>query len=473
MGRRKYLFILFFLPCLVQAKISLKDYLSQIQSSNGDYQSAELGVRSAKEKSDGPSLLFSPNLLSGVQYYQDLRLPSNPLAGKSTKYSQINLGIAKTSPLGFTWKVSDGLSYTSVAGASPLFISVPQYYEHIPKIEFEIPLWRNFGGREWEYLSNAQKKEIEVESISQEFRMKMVLLEAESIFFQLLNLRKSIHIQESMIAQTMLLNDWVARRVQNDLTDRADLFETGSALKWRKLELENSRMTEQELARKFNALRGESPEVSVGELDEAGLPNATADILPVVKDSRGDFRAKEVGVEMQRYLHQQSIEKFKPDIKAYLQTSFNGKDKMLNDAIKDGAQLKHPEWTVGINMVLPLDREVISSVTSGHKTAIMSAESMLHQSRENLKDERKTILSKLDNLAAQIQQVIDLENSEKSKVEYERERLKKGKTTTYQLIVNEGSWSRARLKHIELVSNWQTLRSKLKLFDLLENQKQE
>ncbi len=430
--------------------LTLESYKKMVMEKDPATQAAFEKKKGAELAQDSAQLLTGVSLFASGGYLDDQRPTTNPqFQGYQTKVSNYSLGLQQQTRLGLKWSLSQNASHTEINGANTSFLPVPNYYDVYPKIELTMPLWRNLLGSEttgdvdqMHYQAQALAKQAEVNWIQRQN-------DVEAAFYKLLSEQEAYKIHQDSLERAKKILSWTELQIKRGLLDANDVYQAKAAVAQRQIDVVNSETSLRETARSFNSLRGVegdqvaekllAPELNLNQLHLNSSDHKTRLDTLAQKDLN---LSSEAGYRSQK-------EKNKPNLDLTLQAYTQGRSPQYPEA-QDNTFKKKDYLYVGLNFVMPLDQSKASHSRSGF--AALEKSQMLSE-KARLRDQSLTWDQTVDaaqSLAQQVQLVRELETFQRKKADAEREKLKRGRSTTFQVLSFEQDYNSIRSQRIQL-----------------------
>jgi len=449
--------------------LTLDQYLSEVSQGNQGYRAARQTADGALLRSRESNLVFSPLLTATAQVYSDAKPQLTPVAPQKTEAQGIQLGISQQFPFGVQARLGYQLLHTDLDVSNPLFFSMTNYYDAIPSLELSVPLLRNFGGSEADSTRELADASAMATHYGESFRAKMSLFEAELSYWRLAVAREVALVQERTLDRNLHLQTWAEKRTQFNLGDRSDLLQANAAVRYRELELKAAKDEERAATQNFNSIRGETPLKPVGSL--LPLHQAQMDIPATWKNAeeppqrREDLLAAEQAERLTRGQSTQAYERNRTNLEIFGQASLNGRGTDASDAISRGLSLDRRTAAVGLRLVSSLNFGAKSDAQTGADKERDAASLAFDRKRFEQKQEFQDLKSKLVESQNRLALAKELEKIQEEKLSNERNRLQRGRSTTFQLIQFETDFSNAQLARVR--SQFEVLRlvAQLHTFD--------
>ncbi len=448
---RWLVFVLVALASVARAEtLSLKGYLGQVKSQNQSVQGSQLASEGARERENEADLLYTPQLFVNVGAIYDQRPVLQPnFQPTLTRATQVSFGVMKQWDFGFSAKLAENVTATRLV-ANPAVFPQPNYIDTSPSLEISQSLWRNGFGAETRAQSDAIQAGLLATRYVESYKVKAQLAGAEGAYWRLVLAREFVTISKETLVRAGKLKEWASGRTKMDLADKADFLQADAAYRLRELELKGVLDDARSAARAFNLSRGvDSDEVkeTLDPLDEEQLKNLEP---PKREALRDDVKAAQQQEKIAAANAEAGKQKNSPTLDLAMNLSLNGRDAGMGDSLSESFGTQHPYAMVGLKFATPLDFGLISRNKAGYEKERQGAE--LNYKRKVLEQdsEWKNLADQLADRRARLELTRQMETAQKMKVEYERDRLKRAKTTTYQVLTFEEDYANSRRMRLKI-----------------------
>ncbi len=461
----KFLIFIFLSQFARAQSLSLEDYKKQVLEKDPETQAVLERKNGFGLTQNSASLVTGVNLFANTVYTDDQRPTTNPsFQGLKTKVNSYTLGLQQQTRLGFKWALSQNLNRTEISGASSNFLPLSTYYDSFPKLELTMPLWRNFLGNE----TSGEVDQLRFQAQAEVQRAEMAWVqrqnEIEEAFYKVLSQQEFFEIQKDSLSRSEKILNWTDGRVRRNLVDASDLYQAQAAVASRKIDLIKAENQLREVSRVLNSLRG-----FAGEIVSEKLVGPEIDLMKL-KIARSAFKIQKDTLA-QKNINQSAEaayraqkEKNKPSLDLTLQAFTQGRDAQSLEA-QDKTFKKQDYLYVGLNFVLPLDQVTASHARSGY-ALLEKSQKLKEQAR--MRDEKTTWEETVDQaeaLSKQISLLRELEVLQKKKADAERDRLSRGRSTTFQVLNFEQDYSMIRSQRIQIEFQARQFINSLALFE--------
>lgn len=436
-------------PAFAQT-LGLAEYMVQVRGQGQTYQAGELSAEGAKQRQHEADLVFAPMLDFNAESKKDLAPTITPsFQGTQTNSSMVSLGISKEFDIGLRARLSYDIVRADVRNAPVL--PLPKYFLSRPRLELTQSLLKNFGGSE----ISARQKQAEASALAahygESFKLKQTVAEAEGNYWGLAVAREVVKIQEELLKRAETLHDWNKRRVGMSLADRADFLQSEAQLQLRRLELESARNEERSAAVAFNKSR----RVDGFDVPERLAPMDADTLLQLAETQRSGKAREDLLAEEQKMIGLQAaqdlaIQANRPKLDVYGTYGFNGLKPAFGDSFSQALDPDFSTFSFGVRFQTPLSLGKVSDGIEGHRKERAAADISYQKTAYNQQQEWLDLNQKMKELKARLQLAVTIEKAQRVKADYEKERLKRGRSTTAQLIVFENDYSQSSLMKVRL-----------------------
>lgn len=460
-----FFFFLFAAKPLFSSVLSLDGYLDQVKKGNEGVQALTQTSQSALSRKDEARLLVRPNLFANISFYNDAKPTAAPsFMGTRTIVDSYNFGFSQQTPFGLAGKLYYQWTFTRIEGTAPGLLSLPNFYEAKPVLELSQSLWKNGFGRETRSLVKAAEAGNLAQGYADTFKLRAALAEAEGTYWRLAISRQVVQVQKESLERAKRLKEWNSRRARSGLGDRSDELQAEANLQVRNLEFQAAVNEERSASLQFNSLRG-SKEEKVQE----GLPilakGTTEKIaLPEKKGLRLDVKAAQEMTKVAEANAQIGKEKSSPTLDLFGSLATNGRTDQWGESVSQSFTTRYPTVTVGLKFQTPLDLWQVAENQKAYSKDLQAAE--LNYRRKAFEEEKEylDLVKKFQEAKERLNLCFSIEEVQEKKLSREKERLKLGRSVTYQVILFEQDYASAEMLRLKTQGEVLALYSQLKLY---------
>lgn len=444
-------------------ELSLEEYLEQVQIQNQAFTAASQIKRASLDASAEAGLIFKPQLFATASFTSDAK-PSPFFSYDRVETTNLNIGIQQQFDFGLQTKVGYGFSDFHYVGISP------KYFEGRPQVEASLPLLKNSFGREARLTALAGEKSSQAKSLGQDANRRQLILEAETAYWRLTLAQEALKISSTSLQRAQALFDWTSRRVRLSLSDKSEGLQATAQLKVRQLDFRLAQEESRAAALAFNAARGRA-----GDLVTEKLPRLTSQLVinwktPERLKNRPDVDAALLQAEALRAGALVSAERSRSTLEIFGLYAFNSPQRRNEaDAFSDSWTGNRPSSTIGVRLNVPLDRQTTDKVQQAW--AAEAAAQQLLANRKAFEQERDwtDAIARFALAKEKVKLYEELEQAQKDKLEYERTRQRRGRSTVAQVILFEGEYDQTAFARVRALAELLNLNAQLKLYSPFEN----
>lgn len=443
--------------------LSLEEFKKQVMEKDPQTQAILEQKRGAELTVNQADFLTSVNLFATSTYLDDQRPTSNPtFQGSRTLVNGLSAGLQQQTRLGLKWALSQNVQKTEIEDAA--LIPQPKFYDAFPKLELAIPLWRNLLGNEisaeqdqLRFQARAQMKQADIAWIRQEALI-------EEAYYNLLSQQEAYEIQKDSLTRAQRILEWSRTRVQRNLSDETDLFQSQAAVASREIDLTAAETNLRSARRQFNAYRGVAGEDVPEKLVGSDIDLKKLKLDKNLQKIRKDLKAQSDLNQSQAAAYGAQKEKSKPNLDLTLQAQTNGRAATYTRAQKNTWEDQDYLY-VGVNFSMPIDQLKASNVREGY-TKLENSQRLIEKAR--LRDETLTwaeTVDRAEQINKQLELLRHLEVVQRKNADSERNRLSRGRSTTFQVLTFEQNYNAVRAQRIQAEFQARQFINQLNLFE--------
>ena len=450
------LFFLIHPLAFARAPLTLDLYLDQVRKNNSGVQGTLTLTEAADLRSNEAKLLLAPTIFLNAQYTSDAKItPFTFFSYDSLTTKSLSLGVSQLTTFGLQAKLHyDILSqyYTNPNfgpfGGSGLIM--PSYANAAPVLELTQNLWSNGFGRSTRASQTLHEAQVMSGSYMARFQTKSSLSDAERSYWRLALARQTVAVQQGAVERAEKMYQWNSKRARLQLADQSDAMQSEAALKSRELDLNTAEIEEKAAARAFNSARNiqsdrveEEVSIITPEMTEKLRPPQRALLRDDTKSAQETLRASIANSEV-------ALELDSPTLDLFANLSLNGQSggqayTDVSNSIGPSFSFNRPTQTIGLRFSVPIDFSITANAREGWRKEKGAAE--LNYDRKVFEQEVrwKELNENLEETQSHLILSQKLELLQKNKLEYERNRLQHGRTTTYQVLLFEQDYLLSQL----------------------------
>lgn len=444
--------------------LSLQDYVSQVFQWNDAYKASQDAATGAKGRSKEASILLHPFLYSTATYKDD-KIPTMAptFMGTRTITKNYSLGLKQATTFGLTADLSYNLNFQNIQNA-PL-VPQPQVYTGYPYLKLTQSLWRNGFGSETRANQRVQEAVALVSSYTSSFQSLQIKLEAETNYWLLALARESVQTQKEVYSRAEKILEWAQRRSNLNLADKSDMLQAKAALEMRKLELQMAQDEEINSAHRFNMSRNLDHDRVDAELQRVDPEKLRFSKAPSRQRMRDDVKAAEQSEKVAAANVEMALNRNSPTLDIFANLALNsGREAQMSRALSTSFDTQYPTTMVGVSFSTSLDFWGVADARAGYRKEKAAAERNFQRKMFEQERDWQDLGRKLAETQRKLELSLSLEKAQKEKLLYEKERFKRGRTTTYQVLLFEQDYAQAQIGRIRAEGDVLRILSQMKLY---------
>lgn len=443
---------------------SLHQYLDQVKNQNNAYEASEIRYKGAELQKREAGLFFTPQFFFNAQKGHDSKLLNPPfLVFDQVRTERYSAGISQEFSLGVETKLQFDLQKNEYRGVS--FNSAPNpYWDAIPALEVNIPLWANFGAK-----ASKAKKELALQQRTYEQQTanndaRQALVEAEVAYWRLSAAQESVAIQKKALDAATNIYNYVEGKRKKNLGEEADVLQARALSESYQLQLAQAEIEERAAKRSYNFYLNQEADVPTPTLSGLDYDSLKGYAVPSTRPGdRPDVMASRAQVALAKANSQVSEEQNKPTFNLYGGYALFGRGTQ-SEAFKKAGYPDRDTMYVGIKYNMPLNFSAQKDAREGARQNQRAAELNHHYLNYAQEQNWIDLTQKLKDAQLSLKLATSMEKAQRSKLDNERTRLRQGRTTTYQVLLFEQDYLSAEVQRIRAASQIINYKSQIQLY---------
>jgi outer membrane protein TolC len=449
--------------------LTLDGYIQQVRARNHAYQGSVETREGSIGRAREADLVTSPSLFSTFEYISDSKLPVLPsFAYDSVNTDHFTLGVSEQFDFGLKSRLYYAYDYTKYVNATipgvtsldPAFFS-PR--DARPVLELSLPVLGGGFGR----TIRAQKEALVAQSRADEYtaenQTREILVQAETAYWALAVNRELVDIQERAVKEAQATYDYNDRKVKRNLAESSDLLQSEAALENAKLSLKAAHDNERSAARQFNTVRNAPVDAVPEALAPIDWDAFERNVVPkVMPGNRADVEAASAQSQAAQATAKVAVENDKPTLELYGSYALNGRSyQSLSDTLSNSFDSGRPTSIVGVRFNMPLNFVAQSEARHGAERQSLGADLRYQQTLADQTQQWNDLINRLHDAQDQYHYARVIENVQKKKLENEKLQLRRGRSTTFQVLQFEQDYTNSQLVRARAGAQALDLRSQL------------
>jgi outer membrane protein TolC len=340
-----------------------------------------------------------------------------------------------------------------------------RYYEGSPVLELTQPLWQNAKGASDTAGEKSSRAQAETDAWTAEHDLRALLVKAEKAYWGLVTARELVSVRSKALDEAQAIYDYLEKRLKMNLVDRSDLLQATASLETARLNLKTAGDSSASAVRSFRACANMTDGEKVPDLTPLNWDKVRD--IPEPGDKlafRADVKAAEASARATAAAARAQAESDKPALDLKLSYALNGRDSSLWNGASDSLGTNKPTASAGLSFSIPLNYGAAKEAGEGARHKEKAAELLYKQKLLDQESDRRDLLAKLGDARERLKLSYTIEEAQRAKMEYEKGRLKEGRTTTYQVLTFEQDYTNAQYSRVNAAAEVLTAMADLKLY---------
>ncbi len=454
-------------PTATPNALSIDQYITQIQGENGEYIAAKGRDEAYELLKKKAALVTAPTFFASAETGYNEQITALPFF----RYNRIatqsySAGISQNSAYGINSKFTYALNKVQYNGLVTTNELAANNYQTRPVIEVTIPLLQNRFGSTTRATRDATEQQNEVLKYNAQAAAVTTVIAAQQSYWNLVAARKIVDVQIVAEKQAQKILDYVTKREKMNLGETADVLQAKALVETKKLELRQAQNDLKIATRNFNRLRNINSEQIGEKLENIDFAKIKNTVLPKIKEAtRPDVKAAQASMKAAVANAKIDEENNKPSLNLYGAYAFKGVQAGATDAFNTSFNARGKEGLVGVKFSVPFYLGTIMDVQKGARMVASAARDEYRQKAFNEENDWENLLINLQFFQERTALAKEIEEAQKRKLENERSLLKRGRTSTYQVLLFEQEYCQAQVNLISSANNFLALMAQKKLYE--------
>jgi outer membrane protein TolC len=449
--------------------LGVDQFLDQVKRANSGYQGAASATEGALQQSVEGKLVTTPAVFANVTLSGDSKLSDQPIGSYDRAVqNDYQFGVSDTTSFGMTAKLYYDATYYNFTNINYGTFAPPFSYSLFdarPILNITQPIWGNGFGRSTRAQADFTESSALSVSYSSRFQSKTILANAEAVYWNLSIARQLVNLQLDAEERAQKIYDYNSRRAKLHLSDEADMLQSAASLETRKLDVQAARDNERTAARSFNTARNVSSDNVSENLVQATHPIAESLRVPVRAEIRDDVKAAQENSKAQQANAVIHSEADLPTLQVFGSFALNGRSDDFAPSVTNAFSAGRNTITGGVQFSMPLAIGTTSTARDGWAKQKAGAELTYDKSLFDSEQNWQDLNLRFTEAKRRLSMARSIEEAERKKLVYEKDRLTKGRTTTFQVLLFEQDYELAQVTRVNAEGDVFSIYTQMKLFE--------
>lgn len=424
-------------PIKIAMAMTIQEYMQVYKSKNSLLRSNEMSVEALQGKVDAADIDLSPMLSLGYLKGDDYSLPNQLSPHRMTE--QFTAGLSKKFFTGTSVELVAKSYRFNNSNTPPLFPGYDYYSTGVLGISIKQSLWRDFFGTGTRTKIERQKSAAKLETTVADLRMRGLLFEAESVFWDYVAAQEEVRLKKANLERANKVQKWTARRYENGISEKADDLNAKALVSLREMELLVADNEYKNAEVKFR----ENLELTANERTPVVTTNwkETRPYLTELKNQKNIVKVEAYILTLEARTKalaaEETVDNLRPDLSLFGTYNYTSYERDREKAVSNMSRSDYPQSVVGVNFTWIIDNKAQSglrqSMTQEASAAKLKADKNISDGLKSW-EEYLRIYDVTVNQAKILDQIADLQ---KRRSDAENERFSKGRTVTAEVVKAE------------------------------------
>jgi outer membrane protein TolC len=447
------------------ATLELHDYLLQVDGKNQDVVSDKQTSEGAGLSVEEAKLMYAPNLYAESSWMtNDFRNSELPQAYQSFFEDNYTIGVKELTPYGVSLGLSYLLSHQGYLQALNFVdgsFSDRKFWEGTPKLDVTVSLLRNWLGSETQATEAVTRSTDLITQFSNRYQAKATRAEAENAYVKLVSSQQLVKVYQDSLTNANDIYRFNDHQMKVNLGEDSDFLQAEANVEAQKLLLQSSLDDLRVASRDFNRLRNiDSDTVE----DDLRLPDIDATVIPERSEVRDDVRAAQESAKLAAAEAKLGEERNRPTLEAYGSFALNNREADVEPTMAGSFALGQQTTSYGLRFNMPLAFGTVADTKRGFILQEEGADRLVAQKIFQQEVEWKDLVQQLNEAKHRYDIAVSLSQIQKKKVDNERVRLKRGRSTTYQTLTFNIDFNTAEAARIQSQATVLAILARMKTF---------
>ncbi|MFZ3229475.1 MAG: TolC family protein [Pseudobdellovibrio sp.] len=441
--------------------MTLEEYLQTVKTKNKVFSALNASIEASNNKAVAGDIVLAPVLTAAAGSASDKSLPSS--VGDKRDVTEYSLGLAKKfstgTTLGLSAKTDQFLNDTATVG-------MDKYSTGGLGVSIQQSLWKDFFGTGTRIRQDLDLTTNQIETVGLDLQMRATLFDAETVFWDYTVASEDLKLKQSNFDRAKKIEQWTSNRVNNGISDRADLMNAKALASLREVQLATALDEIKSQEAKFREYL---------DLLETDLTPVLTDSLAKSHNYMDELSKKKNIIKIDAYLtslqaktkklvSDQSKENLKPDLALLGTYNTSSYDRDYDVMAKNVSKTDRPKTFIGLTFSWMFDTDAkLAQISAADKDALAAkytAERSMNLGKIAWSDlQRKYEITQRN--------VITLEKVaqyQRDRAKAEQDKFAKGRTVTASVVVAETDAAEAEVNLLKAKSGLRKLEASSILF---------
>lgn len=440
--------------------ISLEKFIELVKLHSDEYKAIERSIEAAEFEIKSRDLELSSTLTAELAEINDSQpTTSNLIRRSDSRFLDLNLN--KLFSTGTTLGLSAGqeLNQSSITGEN----NITDW-----EIKLTQSLWRNSFGKLTNLRRQSDGAEYKSRRFASEFQKHSLLIEIETLYWDLVTLLKEEEIRKGNLERSLKLEKWTRDRARRSAAEPTDLLQVQALASGRRLDLLSTQNRIKLITEKVGQY---IPNLDIKNLNPDPKSLVTdRDYKKLIIGTTAESPAR-LDVLAQKYLAEKNLfeadrikNSLSPSLDAYVGYGKNGIDNDYSSSSRRAFNSDQEMSSIGLVFSMELDGDLKDDRRRSAMLLAQSQSFFAKSLERNAQLEWSDFERNVQSLRGQSFEAKQLAEFQTKKSIEEQKRYQLGRSTVFQLVSFEQDAAEAELRYYLLLSNLRKTEARARVY---------
>ena len=425
-------------------------------------------MKSLEKKKVEASLPFAVQLFSEFEWLEDRGPRLNPaFQGTSREQTSMALGFTKKTRYGLDAELSYNSIREDYTGRPTQFFALNDFYTNNLTFSVEQSLIRNSFGAQSRNEEKALYLQYEAEHLMAEREAVQVLVTAEKSYWALAFNEEIVKTLGESVKRAGSILEYNKKRFKRNVIENGDVLQANAGYLLRQLDHEEAKNNYTQFLKDYRSMIESSKSITP-PLDAPSYKEALSYKVPEMTAKSANYLSRLRQTKAAKARLKALKESAKPDLKFFASLVTGDIRANYSDSNEGAFGTDNPVTTVGIRFSTPLAFGKINTLFDAYTEEAVAAELSLSRLAVEERVEKDKLIKRFTDLQARLKLSQDLELAQKKKLENEKKYQKRGRSTTYQVLLFEQDYLNSQVSGLRLRLELMNVYSDFKNFQRLK-----
>jgi outer membrane protein TolC len=433
--------------------MTLEEYLKTVRTKNPQFQALSASVEASNSKVVAGDIVLTPVFTAGYSVLSDKSLPSS--LGDKRDVSEYTLGVSKRFETGTLLGVTAKTDAFNNDTTAPL----DQYSTGSLGVSLQQSLWKDFLGAGTRLRHDLDRTINQYEALTIDLQLRSTVFDAESVFWDYSVAQDDLKLKQENFDRSKKMEQWTSNRVNNGISDRADLMNVRALAALREVQLATAQdeiKTQEAKFREYLELGDNEPTPVLSD-DIVKSHNYMSELSKNKDVIKIDAYLSSLQAKSKQIIADQVRDLYKPDLSFLASYNTSSYDRDYYQMQKDIAKTDRPRTFVGVNFTWLFDTEAKRAQVNFAEKDALAAKYTAERSLALGKIAWSDLQRKYQVTEKNVRTLEKVAQFQRERARAEQDKFTKGRTVTSNVVLAETDAAEAEVNLLRAKSDLRKL----------------